>query len=156
MKLVRFLGMLALAILFALSVPVFAGTYLDDFADGVDPDWVHDLEGYSVQSIVSLWDSGWHQHIQNLVTWFTLRKKTFAQLQHRAEDFPGYSPTSLSEGCFSLSKLKSLRFRTNSRCALDEWLRYTTQTKVAFYRFLLAISLNAARQIQRQRLWKGL
>jgi len=32
--------MLALAALLAFSVPAFAGTYLDDFADGVDAGWI--------------------------------------------------------------------------------------------------------------------
>jgi hypothetical protein len=60
------------------------------------------------------------------------------QGQHGTQHFPADRSALLAKGDPSFGKLVSLRFRRHRRRALDEGLRYTTQTEVACDRFLLA------------------
>src|SRR5262244_4405944 len=60
------------------------------------------------------------------------------QFQQGAHDLSSYCATSLSVGNLSICERISFGCRLAGRRSLDDRLRYATQAKVAFDRFLLA------------------
>src|SRR5262249_7107144 len=82
--------------------------------------------------------SGWHQHFQNLIASASLSKQPLCELQYSRQSFARDRVDLLTHSCLFIGKFESLRFSATTSRPLNQGLRYATQAKVAFDRFLLA------------------
>src|SRR5215813_1356675 len=80
----------------------------------------------------------WHQHVQDVRTRVALSQQLLDELEEALERLTRYRPDLLPDSLFALCERKPFRCRSRGGGALEQRLRYATQTEMAGDRFLLA------------------